>query len=247
MAKITIGVDFRPALSRATGVGRYFEGLIDEVVIIPSAVDSDGVHTLMNSTYPTISIDDDFLTLEAGPLSSITSNGTAQVDENAISGVQRFEQEVEAALSEGGLTDNGGGRFNFLKTAFAGRLRYEGVGEPGVCRNQDFIRHDQGEVVVRLSCRAGGRFEPDLSAREKQLSESARVGHVDARLTPIELHYGEESVDPAQEPRLDQIAVKKHLRSLAILLSNTLAPRTGNGNNGHDSGQTGQRNYERIC
>ena len=77
---------------------RYFEGLIDEVVIIPSAVDSDGVHTLMNSTYPTISIDDDFLTLEAGPLSSITSNGTAQVDENAISGVQRFEQEVEAAL-----------------------------------------------------------------------------------------------------------------------------------------------------
>ena len=75
-----------------------FGGLLDEVVIIASAVDSNGVQTLMNSTYPAIAIEDDFLTFTANASESATSSGTAQVDENAISGVQRFEQEVEAAL-----------------------------------------------------------------------------------------------------------------------------------------------------
>ena len=67
-------------------------------MIIPSAVDGDGVLMLMNSTYPAISIEDDFVTFTAGALESLTSSGSAQVDENAISGVLSFEQEVEAAL-----------------------------------------------------------------------------------------------------------------------------------------------------
>ncbi len=47
MAKITIGVDFRPALSRATGVGRYFEGLIGGL----GRVDRENDYVLFSSSW----------------------------------------------------------------------------------------------------------------------------------------------------------------------------------------------------
>src|SRR4051812_39801731 len=44
----------------------HFGGMLDEVVLLPSAIDSAGVQLLMNSTYPAISIDDDFVPFELG-------------------------------------------------------------------------------------------------------------------------------------------------------------------------------------
>ncbi len=47
MAKLTIGVDFRPALSHATGVGRYFEGLVGGL----GRVDSENNYVLFSSSW----------------------------------------------------------------------------------------------------------------------------------------------------------------------------------------------------
>ena len=88
---VTLGSD-------PVGGGSYYAGGLDELVLIPSAVDGSGVLTLMNSTYPALSIDDDFVTFTANGSESVISSGAARVEEDAISGVQSFEQEVEAAL-----------------------------------------------------------------------------------------------------------------------------------------------------
>ena len=47
MGKITIGVDFRPALSRATGVGRYFQGLVSGL----ARLDHDNDYVLFSSSW----------------------------------------------------------------------------------------------------------------------------------------------------------------------------------------------------
>lgn len=47
MRKLTIGLDFRPALSRATGVGRYFQGLVSGL----TRVDPDNDYVLFSSSW----------------------------------------------------------------------------------------------------------------------------------------------------------------------------------------------------
>lgn len=47
MQKLTIGLDFRPALSRATGVGRYFQGLVAGL----TRVDPDNDYVLFSSSW----------------------------------------------------------------------------------------------------------------------------------------------------------------------------------------------------
>lgn len=47
MEKLTIGLDFRPALSRATGVGRYFQGLIWGL----ARLDGDNDYVLFSSSW----------------------------------------------------------------------------------------------------------------------------------------------------------------------------------------------------
>ena len=47
MGKITIGLDFRTALSRATGVGRYFQGLVSGL----SRLDHDNDYVLFSSSW----------------------------------------------------------------------------------------------------------------------------------------------------------------------------------------------------
>lgn len=47
MGKITIGLDFRPALSRVTGVGRYFQGLVEAL----TRLDHDNDYILFSSSW----------------------------------------------------------------------------------------------------------------------------------------------------------------------------------------------------
>lgn len=47
MRKLTIGIDFRPALSRATGVGRYFQGLVSGL----TRIDADNDYVLFSSSW----------------------------------------------------------------------------------------------------------------------------------------------------------------------------------------------------
>jgi hypothetical protein len=79
-------------------VNTYFNGCIDEPVILPVAVDSAGINLLMNSSWPTIDIPTLYTSFSAGALSSLNVSGSAQVSPYAVNSRQRFEQQAEAAL-----------------------------------------------------------------------------------------------------------------------------------------------------
>lgn len=84
------------------GSGDYFNGDLDEIIIIPSAV-ADGTffyaaETLMNSHYPPIAIDQDFQTFDIPAQSATTAAGTAIIDTVVANSEHQFDQEVEAAL-----------------------------------------------------------------------------------------------------------------------------------------------------
>ncbi|MCP4424207.1 MAG: LamG domain-containing protein, partial [Chloroflexi bacterium] len=83
---------------------QYFNGRLDELLILPEAVDADGVNLLYQTTYPNIVIDGgDFVPYTAAPSSSLIVSGTAQVNPNAITSQHLFAQEVEAALDTGNI------------------------------------------------------------------------------------------------------------------------------------------------
>ncbi|MCP5098385.1 MAG: LamG domain-containing protein, partial [Chloroflexi bacterium] len=76
-----------------------YEGVLDELVIIPAAVSSEGVDMLMNSVYPAIDIPALFETFSVASQSIIEVSGSAAVSPYALSGKHQFSQEVEAALA----------------------------------------------------------------------------------------------------------------------------------------------------
>lgn len=78
--------------------GSTFNGALDELVLIPGAVDAAGVQLLMSSQYPIIRPDEPFLTFEALSLERTSITGTLQVSERAASSRHRITEEVEAAL-----------------------------------------------------------------------------------------------------------------------------------------------------
>ncbi|MFZ0545161.1 MAG: LamG-like jellyroll fold domain-containing protein [Candidatus Promineifilaceae bacterium] len=77
---------------------RYFNGLMDELVILPAAVNGDGVQMLMNSTWPAIDIPALFETFSAPALTNLEVSGTAEVNPYAQTSLHQFDQEIEAAL-----------------------------------------------------------------------------------------------------------------------------------------------------
>ena len=81
-----------------------FNGSLDEIVIIPDALDEDGVGAMIlaNSAYPVVHFDNDtqLFTLPAG--SELTLSGTIQIDEEAASQVQRLWQQVDASVEVAG-------------------------------------------------------------------------------------------------------------------------------------------------
>src|SRR6185369_9102540 len=82
----------------ATVAGSAFSGTLDELTIVPAAVDAAGVNLLMQTTYPIIGIDSDFKPFNLGAQSTIVVSGTAQVSPTALGSQHRFDQEVEAAI-----------------------------------------------------------------------------------------------------------------------------------------------------
>lgn len=77
----------------------YFDGELDDLVIIPAALDANGVELLRQTSWPAIEIPDAYLPYEVAPLSSFVISGTAQVAESVPSSLHRFDQEVEAAIN----------------------------------------------------------------------------------------------------------------------------------------------------
>lgn len=84
--------------------GRY-DGQLDDLIIIPAALDAGGVQALLQTGWPAIEIPDAFVPYEVGPLSSFVVSGTADVSDSAISAHHRFDQEVEAAINLQQLID----------------------------------------------------------------------------------------------------------------------------------------------
>ena len=83
---------------RTDNAARPFNGILDELLIIPAAVSVDGVQLLMNSTFPVIDVPDLFTEFSAGPLATIDVVGNAAVSDYATSSRHQFDLEVEAAL-----------------------------------------------------------------------------------------------------------------------------------------------------
>lgn len=84
--------------NNAQSTGRAFLGALDEVVILPAALSADAVKLLMNSTYPAIALNDDFVPFQAAASASTTVSGAAQVNAKGTTSTHRFNETVEAAL-----------------------------------------------------------------------------------------------------------------------------------------------------
>ena len=83
---------------------KYWNGQLDELVILDEAVDVDGVNYLMHSQYPAIDIPSIFETFSVDAQETAVPAGTATVADHVESGsVHAFEQEVEVAFD---LTEN---------------------------------------------------------------------------------------------------------------------------------------------
>ena len=83
---------------------KYWNGQLDELVILDEAVDVDGVNYLMHSQYPAIDIPSIFETFSVDAQETAVPAGTATAADHVESGsVHAFEQEVEVAFD---LTEN---------------------------------------------------------------------------------------------------------------------------------------------
>lgn len=91
-------LDITLAPSLAWMLGDAMTGELDELLIIPGAVDAEGVDLLMSTTYPILDVDDDFVAFGVAPQASVEVSGTAHVNADAQSSVHRFEETVEVAL-----------------------------------------------------------------------------------------------------------------------------------------------------
>ena len=73
-----------------------WDGRLDDLMIFPEALDEGGIRHLMAGSWAAIDVPDSFVTFTSQGTAVIS--GTATVNEEAISGLHRFEQEVEAAI-----------------------------------------------------------------------------------------------------------------------------------------------------
>ncbi|MCA0353706.1 MAG: hypothetical protein LCH85_17065 [Chloroflexi bacterium] len=80
-----------------TGYNAY-AGLLDEIVIVPAAVDLAGAQLLMQTTYPIIDIAEAVTTFQLNALSASSISAIANVSSNAVTSRHSFTQEVEAAI-----------------------------------------------------------------------------------------------------------------------------------------------------
>lgn len=81
-----------------TNASRYFTGSLDEVTIIPAAIDADGIAILMADQYPGMTVAEDFVPFTAPALTGTEVSGTISVESDTPTSRHRFEEEVEAAL-----------------------------------------------------------------------------------------------------------------------------------------------------
>jgi PKD repeat protein len=83
------------------GSGDYFNGSLDEIVIIPSAIANGSYNAadiLMAAPYPAIAIDAEFNVFDIPALSAAVATGSARVEPDAVNSLHFFDQQVDAAL-----------------------------------------------------------------------------------------------------------------------------------------------------
>ncbi|MCA0350423.1 MAG: hypothetical protein LCH85_00375 [Chloroflexi bacterium] len=86
-------------IGAALNNSNFYQGQLDELVVIPAVIERDAVQFLMQSTYPAIKIDADFAPFHLPAQTSMVVSSTTQVNANIISSQQRFEQAAEAAIA----------------------------------------------------------------------------------------------------------------------------------------------------
>ncbi|MDJ0754720.1 MAG: SdrD B-like domain-containing protein [Ardenticatenaceae bacterium] len=84
-------------IGRATN-GVYTDGTLDDLYILPDALDRDGIAALMTNAYPAITFPNPFVTFTAGPRTSVYAEGTAQVASQVTNSQHTFDTEVDVGL-----------------------------------------------------------------------------------------------------------------------------------------------------
>ncbi len=95
----TLPLDITLGRLSPSSASRYFSGALDEITVIPSAVDQRGVAYLMQSTYPALDIPADFIEFSLAPQTAGIITGSASVNTDISSSQQRIDQEAEAAIA----------------------------------------------------------------------------------------------------------------------------------------------------
>ncbi|MEM7117131.1 MAG: LamG-like jellyroll fold domain-containing protein, partial [Chloroflexota bacterium] len=76
----------------------HYAGKVDDLLIIPAALEEDAIQMTMNSVWPTIDIADDFVPFHLNANASATVSGEASVNATALNSSHLFEQEAEVAV-----------------------------------------------------------------------------------------------------------------------------------------------------
>lgn len=76
----------------------FAAGTLDDLFIIPDALDIDGITAIKAGAYPAITFPDPFVSFFAEPQSSLFVEGIAQVETQVTASQHTFDTEVDAAL-----------------------------------------------------------------------------------------------------------------------------------------------------
>ena len=123
-----------------------FDGSLDEIIIIPDALDEEGVgaKVLASSRYPyvdiTTGVDTDYQAFALPSNSDLTLTGSIEIDENLPSHVQRFQQQVDATLGIASSVDTADGTNVVFHLPF----------------NEDLSNLSSGSCVIVGECPLGG-------------------------------------------------------------------------------------------
>lgn len=89
---ITMGKD------SPSGSTALYDGLLDEMVVIPSAISAEGVQLLMEGAYPAASVTPASTSFSVPAETTSTVSGTISIEADAPSSVQTFEHVAEATV-----------------------------------------------------------------------------------------------------------------------------------------------------
>ena len=80
------------------GSATFYQGSLDQLTIIPGGVSANGVNFLMNNTYPSLTIPDNFIPYTAKPQTSQQISGTVTIALTTTNSVHQIQHRIDGVL-----------------------------------------------------------------------------------------------------------------------------------------------------